>query len=292
MQIAYEWKVDFALVISVVTALITISLWLHERRSKNREKRIRAYEEIYEDVCFLLQFPYRQRKQETEAIQYTNADPTIQEAVRSYLDFHWMDRMWDVRKLVPTSLSDEEAKQFLEIVQEEASEFEDARFRHRVALGIPDRSPVFYVDNPEVSERLSKLLRHVGQNLSLFDYDIRQCWERARFKDPAEVRSEYEKALRVCPHFFEHNPRDFDDPFVDIAERIREEYRNMTLSRSRQMRWTLGSFAWKLARPFRAVRSWWWQVRSHWWQWRTRRRYKRMIRKSADRAKNRRKKAK
>jgi t-SNARE complex subunit (syntaxin) len=84
------------------------------------------------------------------------------------------------------------------------------------------------VGEPEIGQRLARVIGHVGRNLSQFSSKIQRSWERAKFENPEDIKHKYQQCLRVCPDFFEHNPRDFEDPFHDMLEAIRQEYRRLT----------------------------------------------------------------
>jgi hypothetical protein len=102
-------------------------------------------------------------------------------------------------------------------------------------------------------------MSYVGRHLSLYSYKARQAWEDAKFKDADEVRGEYEKALNACPNYFKHNPRDFPDPFYDLLECIRQEYRELTRTRSflagSRIKWKTGSLFWKLRHPIQTFKD-------------------------------------
>lgn len=259
--ISYEFKIDFALIMAVLSVIITISFWVLDKLSKNKKERIRAYEAVYDDACFVLEFPLHRRKKEAEKIEYIHSDPNIQLPVRKYLDSHWMDQTWGTRKFAPENLSTEgERRQFLKTIFDEAQKFQDQQFNYRLDLSVADRSPVFHFDSPELADRVGAIFKFVGKNLSLFSRPVQELWESAKFKDPQEVKREYERSLKVCPHFFQHNPRDFDDPFFDILVLIRQEYRKLISPPMIDFRWKISSKLWKLGRPFRWIRNKYWKI--------------------------------
>jgi hypothetical protein len=241
-------RIDLALLLGAINSLGVFMLAIAQGRAKRRTEKIRAYEAVYEDACFVLEHPFRRRDELAKARQYKNDDPALEAAVRSYLDAHWMERVWSGAGFIPANLkSDDERHAFGERVRQEAAAFERELFgiRIRIRLSIPERSPVYHLDDNEVNVRLTRILRYVGSHLSLFSPAIRKHWETAKSRDALEVRQEYERGLRVCPDFFAHNPRGFDDPFFDLPQAIRQEYRRLVKPRRK-----LGNSraVWKLRR--------------------------------------------
>jgi hypothetical protein len=231
-SISYEWKVDFALILSILSILSTIVLWLIEHRNNRKLVRVQAYEEIYNDACFLLEFPLHKRDRDAKRIQYVNKDPELQKAVRSFLALHWMDQYWSHQKYVPSTITDEEQRRsFIKLVFSEANNFRNNLISYASDFSVPELSPAFHIDEPEVSEHLEYIIRYVGKHLSSFSRPIRRHWESARFVSPIEVKNKYERATKVCPGYFEHNARDFEDPFYDLLVSIRREYRDITKNR-------------------------------------------------------------
>lgn len=88
INLTYEWKVDFAFIISVMAMIFSFAVWILDKRRTLKIERIRAYEEIYEDVCFILEFPSILRNRKIKQIHYINEDPELQKAVRMYVDSH------------------------------------------------------------------------------------------------------------------------------------------------------------------------------------------------------------
>lgn len=247
---SYEWKVDFAILLAFATLVTTIVLYWLQGRAKTRESRLRAYEDVIEDVSWLLLYPHQCRKEEAERIQYDHPDPAFQAAVRGYLSAHWMEKMWGQRTIVPISVGENNRFEYFIKVMEAAREHSDRQFRHQASIDLPDQSPVYYTNNDEFANRLEGVMRRVGGRLSFFSTNVRRIWEKARFMDPAEVRASYEAALRVCPEFFQHNRRDFDDPYYDFLLALRQEYREITTSMGRRVKWWLRGL--QYTRPVRA----------------------------------------
>jgi hypothetical protein len=241
--ITYELKVDFALAVSLLSLLYV----LIQNRLKLKEEKIKAYEAIYQDVSYILTFPFRQKRYELEGLQYQNEDLEFQEAVRKHINSHWMDQIWGYSKIIPPRIKEEKDKiEYMANVRDEASKFEYSLISKSVGLNLAERSPIFHLEDEEINKLLKKVIEYVGKNLYKFSRSIRRNWEDAKFKDPETIKREYDKALEICPTFFEHNPRDFDDPFYDLLEGIRQEYRHLTRSKLTSLRWFFERLWYKL----------------------------------------------
>jgi hypothetical protein len=271
-------KADLALILGAINTVCVVLLAVWQGRAKKKASRLYAYEAVYEDACFVLTYPFRCRSEAARATQYKNDDPELEEAVRSYLDAHWMKRMWPGKSFAPGKLNtDEERREFRKRVSEEAEAFDRDLFRLQIELSLPERSPVYHLEDDQVNARLTSVLHYVGAHLSLFSSSIRDHWEKAKFLDPQETKNEYERGLGVCPHFFEHNARDFDDPFIDLLEAIRQEYRKMTRRRIDPSSWTI---TWSLRRITGRLRHWLSSVRHPALSFRVWRRLRRAMRDS------------
>jgi len=251
--ITYEWKINFAVIVSALSPLVTIILWKLNEHKKLKSDRKRVYEEIYEDVCFILCFPITCRDRKIKEITYSNEDPELERAVRMYIDSHWMDQYWGRAKFIPSHIKDEHQKlEFMRRVQDEANNFSDKLFEKNFSFS--KLSPVFYLDEPKIDKRLKRIIKYIGRSLSLFSEEISQLWESARISNPFDVQREYEKALQFCKNYFDHNPRDFDDPFYDLLKCIRQEYRVMTRTRKQkigELIWEIKRLLWKIRHPIK-----------------------------------------
>jgi hypothetical protein len=188
---------------------------------------------------------------------YCNDDLELQAAVRAYIDAHWMESMWSNPVFIPPRITDEaERLQFMHLVSEEAQKHQNETFHYSIALCTSELSPVYHLEDKEVEKRLARLIKHVGGNLSYFSDDIRRSWETVKFQEPTEVKALYEQALRVCEHYFEHNPRDFADPFYDLPEEVRREYRVLMQRRTEIIRLKLQKWYARLRHP---IRYWRWR---------------------------------
>lgn len=250
LAIEYEWKVDFAIIVALFSLCLTVGLSILQNRAKRRLERIRAYEAIYEDVSFVLEYPFRKRESIAKGQLYSSEDPGLQAAVRAFRNAHWMNQMWGTSRFIPEGIENEHEKyEFLERVTEESRKFDEELFSFRIGLNLAERSPVYHLDNLEVAERLGRVMKHVGHNLSLFSHNIRRAWESAKFKDPQDIKTLYEQCIDVCANFFEHNPRDFEDPFHDLLEAVRQEYRTLTRRKKEVFVWGLQRNWFKVRHP-------------------------------------------
>ena len=253
----YEWKFNFAVVVSLLSLLVSTLSARLQARSRRRAERIQAHETVCEDVSFLLEYPLHRRRAAAAALEYESDDPDLQAAVRAYLDAHWMEQFWPGSRFVPEAArTEEERRLFIQHVRTEASTFRDRLLEHQIGVTIPERSPVYHLDDAEVRAALNRVLKHIGGHLSQFSQRIRRRWEDAKSKDPADIRHEYELGLRVCPNFHEHNPGDVDDPFYGLLVAVRQEYRKLTQPALEPLKWNLWRWRWKLRHPLVAVRAW------------------------------------
>jgi hypothetical protein len=240
-NITYEFKVDLALIWAVIISILAGLKWFLDLRAKQKERTLKAYEALFEDAQYIVQYPFRKRKNDAKKVEYKNANPDLERAVRLYIDSHWMNTFWSTNKYIPPSLRTETQKRlFMDKVRDEANRFQSGLSAYTWVMDLPDLSPVFYLDDPDVRARLTHVLDYVGQNLSAFSEKVRDYWDTASISDPEQIRLEYAKALQVCPHYFEHNPRDFDDPYYDITTTIVREYRKLVANKKQEFVWKFG----------------------------------------------------
>jgi len=233
MDFSFEWKVNFAIVISVASLLISLIRWRIDKHETRKYEKIRAYEEIFDDANYILTYPLLHRNRMKEELKYQNANCEIQTAVRQYLKAHWMDKWLSGSKYIPEHITDaQERVSFLEIVVNEARQFESKLEMELGSFSLPDLSPVFYLDEPEIRERLSRVMTEVGRRYSFFSDQIQRFWDNTRVAVPESIRNEYCKAKEVCSDYFTHNDRDFDDPYHDLVQAICYEYRSLTRSKA------------------------------------------------------------
>jgi len=233
----YEWKVDIAILLTLVNFTISAGSSLLRSRAKRKADRIHVYEKIYEDACFLLEYPYHKRNNAAKARLYCNDDLQLQTAVRAYISSHALEKWWTTGNCIPPTMTGDERWKFVELVQREARKHQDEIFHYSVNLQVPELSPVYHLEDQEVERRLVRIIKHIGENLSSFSPEIRRSWETREFNDPMDVKDLYAQGLRACPHYFEHNLRGFDDPFYDLPEAIRREYRAPTKKRVEALKW-------------------------------------------------------
>lgn len=214
-------------IIAIVAILISISnvifsIFIYYKNHK--KEKIKAYEKIYQNTCDILDYPWQQKKIKAKKIQYTNNDKHLESAVRKYLNMHWLERMYGINQLAPSHITKSVDRiKYANRVQKEASDFEKQCFSKRY-VEYPKSSPVFYLKNKEVYAKLKIIIEYIGQNLSLFSDKIQKYWRQIIYADPSEIINEYNKALNVCPDFFKHNEKDFNDPYYDLLSSIRKEY--------------------------------------------------------------------
>ena len=126
-NLTYDWKVDFAVIISLLAFLVTFVRWYLDSRQKRKKEKIQAYEEIFDDACYILEYPFRKRQTQAKQKQYINIDAELQSVVRKYLDSHWMGHIWGAKRFTPPRITDiEDQLQYLGKVQEEANAFRDS----------------------------------------------------------------------------------------------------------------------------------------------------------------------
>lgn len=239
----FKFTVNFAVILSFISMVVSFSLWIWERRNNRTRRKIDVYEEIFEDVCFILEVPLHKRRDLLKENEYINADNDIQEGVRKYINSHWMEQMWGAKKFIPSHLTTEKEKHaFIRKVIDEAHNYQDKISSYVLDISIPEQSPVYYIDESHIKRRFEKITNHVGHNLSYFSDNVKDSWERIRFYEASEIKNQYEKALKICSNFFEQNPRDFDDPFYDLLVDIRKEYRSLTRKKLEIVSWQIYKF--------------------------------------------------
>ena len=226
----YEWKVDLALLVAVSNVVFTVISGIAQRWERRKSERLAAYDEVIHDVRDILLFPMKRNDERVEEQGYENQqDPELEAAVKKYLDLHWMESWLGLERLAPSRLTKRlDRLRFIQEVQREASEFRARQWDSRLSLNPLQLSPVSQFENPEIAERFAQVMRSLGRRLSACSPVVRELWVRAKTADAAETRRDYERALRVCPNYFEHNERDFADPFHDLLKRVQEEHRALT----------------------------------------------------------------
>jgi hypothetical protein len=232
-MVTYDWRIDLALLLGIANGAYAIL----ERRNRRRKERVAAYELVYDDACFVLEYPFRKKRQAAKRLQYRDDNQDFERAVRLYLDAHELNQMYGNRRYVPDYITDTmERHEYLMRVAAAAHAFREHVFREQRAISEPELSPVMYLDDDELATRINRIIANVGRHLSQFSNDTRRLWEDAKSTDPEDVKEEYARSLDVCQRFFEHNPRGFDDPFVDLPDRIRREYRELLMTPRERLR--------------------------------------------------------
>ncbi len=237
MEFSIGARIDiYALVIGVFNSVF---LYLG-RRSKIKQEKIKAHEEIIESVKFLYSYGYRKRKPEVDNLQYHNEDPEIQKMVREYLEMHWLEQMNAHRPFLRDAVRGDTGKfKLSRIIQEEAHQFEMEKLSFSHDVSLPMRSPVYYLDDEEVKRHWNEVKRHVGKNLSVFSETVQIHWRSLITAEPKDVIREYEKSLRACENYFDHNSRGFDDPFMDLIQVLNGDYNSIRESWFRELKWKI-----------------------------------------------------
>lgn len=250
-SITYQWKVDFALIISFLALLITSIRWYFESRDKKKKRVLEAYEKVFDDAIFILLHPLKFRKEKARQKEYSNEDPDFEKSVRNYLNSHLLSRSFGAfQKFIPSHIKDQsEQLHYLLKVTEAANDFEREVFNDQLDLDIPSLSPVNYFDNDDIKRRFQSIVDNVGKSLSLFSSNVQRYWSDTLTSDPNEVKKEYQKSLEVCPNYFSHNPRDFSDPYIDLLENIRNDYRKLTRKRIENIGWKTSLYIRKILHP-------------------------------------------
>jgi hypothetical protein len=246
LNLTYEWKVDIAILLTLFNLAINAITYILRSRAKRKEARTRVYEKVYEDASFLVEYPYRQKLNAKKSRFYSNDNVELQTAVRIYLDAEIMGKSWALVNSTPSNLTGDERLEFISLVQKEAARYRNEADRVNLDIRGPDLSPAYHLEDKEVSVRLVRIIKHVGGNLSSFSKEIRRSWESIKFMNPSEVRGLYEQSLQFCPNYFKYNPRGFDDPFHDLPEAIRREYRALTLTKTEKIKRKLWRPWWKI----------------------------------------------
>jgi hypothetical protein len=244
----YEWKVDLALMVAAASLVTSVLSGIAQRRDRRKTERLAAYDDVIQDVCHILEFPMKANDKLVADRLYENrGDPELQAAVRTYLTSHWMQQWLGVERLAPRRLITRiDRLQYVQKVQAAASEFRAAQWDQRMSLDHFERSPVSHLEDPEIARRFERVMRLLGRRLSACSQVVREHWNRAKSTEVAETRGEYERALLVCPNYFEHNDRDFADPFYDLLSRVRHEHRQLNRT------------------PREVFAGWNWSVRRRW----------------------------
>jgi len=237
--ITYQWKVDFALILSFFVLLFTLVRWFIEHKEKKKNKILEAYEKVFDDAIYILLHPLRYKKEITNKKEFTHDDPEFEKAVRNYLSSHFHNRsVGNIEKFIPNNIIDQiEQLKYLHKVAKAANEFKSEISNEQLSLDISSLSPVNYFDNDEINLRFQRIIDNIGKNLSLFSENAQIYWSDILTSDPIEVKNEYHKSLEVCPNYFRHNSRDFADPYLDLLQNIRDDYRKLTKKKFEYFGW-------------------------------------------------------
>jgi hypothetical protein len=229
-EVTYNWKIDFAIILAAITFLFTLGKLVFENRAKKKKSRIEVYEKVFDNTIYILLYPLNYQKEIAKQKKYENPDEEFQEAVRNYLNSNIYSTTYSkLGNIVPKRITnDSEKLSYLSKVQEEAHSFEEKIMDEQFDLDLSKLSPVNYFENSDIKNRFEDIVQKVGKQLSFFSDDVQRYWHDIITSDPKEVIKQYNDSLEICPNFFQHNPRGFSDPYIDILESIRNDYKKMT----------------------------------------------------------------
>jgi|GEM_PF-2566528 len=229
-EVTYNWKIDFAIILAAISFLFTLVKWFYDNLCKTKKSRIEVYEKVFDNAVYILLYPLNHQKEIAKQKRYENSDEEFQEAVRNYLNSNIYSTTYSkIDSLVPKRITnDSEKMKYLARVQAEAHSFEEQIMDEQFGLDLPKLSPVYYFDNNDIKIRFEDIVQKVGKQLSYFSDDVQRYWHDIITSAPNEIIKQYNDSLAVCPNYFQHNRREFSDPYIDILESIRNDYRKMT----------------------------------------------------------------
>lgn len=228
-MITYEWKIDFPLLITIMGV---ISSFIYTYVSNKKSKKINEWHilaGIYDDVVFLLSYPLKFQKKNTE---YTNANKAVETLVKrkviefdlgiyQYSNFY----MYDLPELC--DMSKETRNKTIEIANKEFEIF----FNQRISLDSLIVSPSYYSDDKEVYEKIVHIRKYVIENSKYITEKIGDLAIKAANIDPKEIMDKYKKQLEYDDKFIQENDDRFKDPyrFLILALRRRHDWLIMSL---------------------------------------------------------------
>jgi len=255
-EVTYQWKVDFAIVFSLIALIISFLRWYLDKRNKRKSKTLEVYEKVFDDAIYILLYPLKHKKELANDKEFTHSDPKFEKAVRNYLNSHVLAQLCFNHDEFYSEKIDSfiEKQKYLSKVAEAANKFRDEVSEIEFDLNIPNMSPIYYMDNEEIKKRIQSITFHVGKNLSIFSEEVQDHWSDTLTTNPKDVRDEYEKALEVCPNYFSHNPRDFNDPFFDLVSQIRDDYRKITRKKIESISSFIRYYKYRIFHPIEGYR--------------------------------------
>lgn len=244
---------------SLAPILTLVGIWFAYRvnRHKKLSQRLQSYEAILSDVYFLLMFPWKEKERKAEAIEFNHDDPELRDAVRAYLKAGPSATLSPPAEYVPSRITDEDEQlRYKMTIMDQVNAHRNLVSEAEYNITAPELSPVHYLDIPEVEQRLNNVLSHVGKNLSSFGPRTRDLWTETATNEPGDVRRRYRECIEFCPNYFEHNPREFSDPYLDLLFAIRDEHRLLTKTPPDAITHQLRSVVRKLRHPVLKFRAW------------------------------------
>lgn len=255
-DITYQWKIDFALILSLLAIFISFVRWYFERRTLKKNKVLQAYEKVFDDAIFILLYPLKFKKELAGKKQFNHSDPEFEKAVRKILNTNMLRRYTSHYDEIDFSDKEESNKklEYFKTVYEAASKFENEIMNESLSLSIHELSPINYFDNELIKQKFENIIQVVGKNLSLFSPDVQKYWSDTIIEDPDKVKLEYENCLEICANYFTHNPREFPDPFYDLLTKIRDDYRRMTRKKFENFGWKTKRYFNKIIHPIKSYK--------------------------------------
>lgn len=222
-----------ALVIACLDIFATFVMWLVNNSHRKIEARIKVYEEIYPEIINILTYPALKMKSDLNTKQYggskyKNSSPDFQKAVRDYLDADFFDRFWNTEQFIPEGMTNKTSiKRFLQVVGNEAQRFEAKKLAHISDQFQAKFSPVYYFEDPKIEKQITKILKHIGKNLTSFGAQVRADWLSCRYKSPHEVLLAHQENLSHSPRFYELHPGELNDPYFSLITNLNDEYNSL-----------------------------------------------------------------
>ncbi|CAK2116701.1 conserved hypothetical protein [Vibrio crassostreae] len=220
-------KSQLAIYISSGSLFVSAISFLYAvRQSKINRKLeiIRAYDKVYHDASDMLLYHYKKQMDKP----FVSDDKCLEKAVNNFSNAHWLEQTYGMDVNYPPGVvTDREKADFNSKVSVTYYEHERKKQEESFDEFINHQSPVFYLEDDEFSERFTRLMDHVTENLSYFSPVINKSWEQMRLLKPESVKSEYLALKRVNEHTCEAIEEYIDDPYLQMLLSIRHEYRQL-----------------------------------------------------------------
>jgi hypothetical protein len=233
---------------SLVISSLSFLYAIHQAKVNRRIEKARAYDKVYHDASDLLLFHYKNEQEKP----YESSDKDLEKAVNEYTNAHWLEQTYGFNMHLPISAkTDIEKANFSSKVTEEYYKHQDKKQNEFWDEFINYQSPVFHLGNEEFSERFTRLMSHVTENLSSFSPVIVDSWEKMRLLTPEKVKQEYLAVKRVNKNACETIEETIEDPYLHMLLSIRHEYRE--INKTLLTQWSEFWFKWSML-PYRCKR--------------------------------------